>query len=207
MRLIGRATLTTALLLATTGVAVAQTVEITPSVGYRWGGSIFIVDPQGDLDVEFDNAMSWGTMVDVALHDNIQVEFRYSRQDTNLTRVGNLGATTDLGPLAIDSYQGGVVFVLLEPEERIRPFFAITAGATSYSPEDADRVTKPSVGFGLGMKTYFTDHIGLRAELRTNTTKIDLQGTGLQCGVATCIFGGSQVSTQIDLHVGVVIGL
>ena len=143
MYLIGQLTLATALVLATTGLAVAQRVEVTPSVGYRWGGAITLQGDRANDKVDFDGAVSWGATVDVTLHDNIQAEFLYSRQeDTALTLFGRRGQVTDLGNAAIDVYHGGVVFVLLDPENRIRPFFVLTAGATSISPEEGDRVTR-----------------------------------------------------------------
>ena len=150
-------------------------------------------------------ATSFGVTVDVRLHDNIQAEFLYSRQGTALTLFGRSGGVTDLGDANIDVYHGGVAFMLLDPEDRFRPFIALTVGATSFSPDEGESVTRFSGGFGFGVKAYFSDHIGLRAELRGYTVRFDLSETGLECGGIPCQFG-PKIFAQGDANVGLIIG-
>ena len=58
--------------------AQAQKVELTPFIGYQFGGKVSLVN--GDLQVKDD--MNFGGIVDINVSHGGQIEISYTRQNT-----------------------------------------------------------------------------------------------------------------------------
>lgn len=175
--------------------------EITPFAGIMGGGEFEEPDTGADRDVEKDT--NWGLFLDMnAGGPERQYEMFYARQSTQIE-----GAS----PIDLDVqylHVGGIVsFTDVQP---VVPFFGITIGATRLSPDgaDLDDETKFSVSVGGGAKYKFTEHIGLRLDLRAFVTMVDTDGSffcaSTPVGAGCAITASSDTFVQYAGSLGVI---
>jgi hypothetical protein len=153
-------------LLAVAVPAAAQTVEITPFAGYRFGGSFELVD-DGGRNIEVKESAAFGASLGVSVSADGELEALYSRQDTRLAS-GGLFTSTPFFDLVVDTYQLGGNYLLREEEDRVRPYIGVGLGVTRLIPEpnDLEHETRFAASFAAGVKAYFSRHFGLRLEVR-----------------------------------------
>jgi opacity protein-like surface antigen len=154
--------------------------EITPQVGYRWGGEIQGDDDAlFDTDLEVDEGNAFGLTFDIPLSSNLQLELLANRQETELKFDGGLfGGNVDVADLTIDYYHVGILFQ--GGNSDVRPFFVASAGITDLDPDvpGADNESRFSMSLGGGVKVFFNEHIGMRFEGRGFFTVIDDYDSG-----------------------------
>ena len=152
--------------------AQAQKLEITPFVGYQFGGAFedrFDFDNDDFDDLDLEESENFGLILDVALNQNVQLEFLYSRQETSFEPDSVFGRNAI--DLEVDYLHVGALYQWVPGQ--FRPYVVASAGATRFSPEVLDRETRPSVSVGGGVKLFLGDHIGFRFEGRMYSTWID----------------------------------
>jgi hypothetical protein len=137
----------------------ADIVEITPFYGYRFGGEF--EDTDTGARFKFRDSACWGGILDARLGEETQLEFYYSRQETELRGDEGLFASTTLFDLDVDYYQLGGTYTL--PYGPWQPFVAATLGATHLAPDapGTDSLTRFSLGLGSGLRFFPTKHLGL----------------------------------------------
>lgn len=151
-------------------------VEITPFVGYRFGGSAD--DYANGENYDLESSESFGLAVDIPLSDESRLELLYSGQSTDLKSTNASG--TDRFGLDIQYFQVGGLY---QPGDgTVQPFVGAALGATRLDPDgDFGTETQFSFSFGGGAKVYLSEHIGLRFEGRVYGTITDGAG-GAFCG-------------------------
>jgi opacity protein-like surface antigen len=149
--------------------------EITPFVGYRFGGTIDL-SQSGNPNIDYikiNNDVNFGVIGDITFWSNFQGEFMWNRERTSLT--GHDPATNSLLYLTsmnFDMYQWSVVYNFLSPDRKLRPFAVAGLGFSHYgaAPVDGESVLGFSNRFaynvGGGVKYSFSPHWGVRAEVR-----------------------------------------
>lgn len=180
-------------LLATFAAAQSEPrkVELTGFGGYQVGGSSS--SRYGRLTI--DDAVAYGVMLDVRVRPDATLNFVYDRQETVLHFRDNHPFFPKIVSLdlAVEHYQmgGTVEFV----RETLRPYFAVTLGATRF-----DALSRPagdewrfSLGVGVGLKKYFSDRVGLRLDGRVWPVFVNTSG-GFFCTLP----GGCLVSLEAD---------
>ncbi len=188
-----------------------QTVEITPVVGYRFGGSFTAgtsTGPQGDFGTyEIEDAASFGVHVGLRVSRDGEIEALYSRQNTQLS-TGGLFTGTPAFDLALESWQAGGNYLFKEEDARVRPYIGMGLGFTRLLPGPADlsNETRFSASFAAGAKVWLGRHVGLRFEGRGLFTFLGgshqtFCHTGQGCQVYA---EGSEIS-QGDFHAGLVL--
>ena len=175
--------LAAALLLGATA-AQAQSVQITPFVGYAFGGSVR--DTVLDESRSFDAALDYGGTLSFPISQGWRFELLYSRQATKLSGDG-LSPSFDV---TIERYMGG--FQEEKGEGNVRWFGTVWLGATRFVPGlgGFDSETKFGAGVGLGVKTFPVKNVGLRFEARGFYTLVKGDG-GAFCANGTCLFAFS----------------
>ncbi len=175
------------------GIAHAQSrrVEISPFVGGQFGGGI--QSSPGRLEIE--PGIVYGAIVDVRVRPDATIQMLYGRQDTTLEFESSdlFFPSTVRAGLAVEYYHlGGAVEF---GEGRLRPYFALTVGATRFNPkvEDVGSEWRFSIGSGLGVKTYLSPRFGLRLEGRVWPTFLQTSG-GFLCSLP----GACLVSVEAD---------
>ena len=171
--------------------AQGRRVEILPFGGIQFGGSV--LSRPGQLEIEPD--VAYGVIVDVRVRPDATIQMLYGRQDTTLDFLSNdpfFPRHVRVG-LAVEYYHlGGAVEF---GEGRLRPYFALTVGATRFDPkvEDVGSEWRFSIGTGVGFKTYLSPRFGLRAEGRVWPTFLQTDG-GFLCSLP----GACLVAVEAD---------
>jgi hypothetical protein len=182
---------TVALLLAVVcpaAVVRAQSVEVSPFYGYRFGGDFFELVTRHPVDL--DGAPAMGVALDVPLQDGLQLEGFFTHQDGHVA-----GRGTSFGPVQRVSVDHWLAGALQEfGGTRVRPFATGMFGLTRYAVE-GDNEIRFTLNGGGGAKLFATRHIGVRLDGRISATFIDAHGTALACASGGCF---------IALHTNVV---
>ena len=200
------ATLIALLLLATSAsdAAAQQKWEFTPTVGYQFWGKLGTA--MGDVGI--DAAADFGFIVDLRLQEQIQLEFSYNNQRTELNLDDVDSDIPPDQPLNVDIryFQGGVLWHV--DDEFFRPFATVTAGVTWWDPTEGDRsgATAFSVVMGLGLKYFFNYNIGVRGQFRLASTFLTQEGELFCSTTQGCVTGiTSGTIIQGDLSLGLII--
>lgn len=161
--------------------------ELTPTLGYRFGGEFEEVD--GDTTVDLDNSSSFGLILNGRDARNTQWEVYYSRQSTSAdtAKVPGLAAETDVEMQYLQiggTYRGH--------GDRLRPFISAGIGGTHISPDVStlESETYWSFSMGTGLQFFTNERWGLRLETRGIVTFLDTDSS-LFCvsdGGAVCAF-------------------
>jgi outer membrane protein with beta-barrel domain len=160
-----------ALLVIAPAAARGQTVEITPVVGYRFGGSFTAgtsTGPQGNFGIyEVEDAASFGVHLGFRVSRDGEIEALYSRQNTRLS-TGGLFTGTPVFDLALESWNAGGNYLFKEEDARVRPYIGMGLGFTRLLPGPAglSDETRFSASFAAGAKLWLGRHVGLRFEAR-----------------------------------------
>jgi hypothetical protein len=151
-------------------------IEITPMVGYRWGGTFTFMD--WESDIEEDSA--YGLVIDFPITRGLQLELLAARQSTRLySPAGCLMCTTcycGTGDIDITHYHVGVLYQW--HTRSIDPFVVGSIGIGDIDPGDpnARDQTRFSTSVGGGFKLWFSEHLGFRLEARGIWTDTDDNG-------------------------------
>ena len=155
--------------------AQSNSVELTPHVGFRFGGSFDIQDFEfGDVDFDVEDSEAYGLTLDIPISRNFQIEVLYSVQQTELEIDQGLFAESfPLGDIDLEFYQVGALWQGYSGQ--LRPYASITGGVTRLEIDVAgtDSETRPSLTIGGGLKVFFSDNVGLRLDGRLFVTVLE----------------------------------
>jgi len=162
-----KATLLTAFFMLVAGSAMAQSVEITPTVGYVFGGDLddaALYDLNGKLKIE--DSEEYGISADFMTRDGWGVELLWMRQSSNLD-----GADTfidDKLATSVNTFHLGGIYQFRRGTS-LQPFVVGTLGATQLK---AGGLTHNGFSYaaGGGVKFYFGNHFGVRAQGSVSNT-------------------------------------
>jgi hypothetical protein len=171
------------LLGAAPGAASAQTVQVAPFGGVRFGNDLYEV--YTGTSVDLDGAPSFGVTVDAFVREGTSVSFLYSRQEAHLQGVRSPYSTVDFGTLSVEHWHVGGTQEL--DGGSVRPFLAGTAGLTRFGSRH-DSETRFSLAGGAGVKLMPSDHIGARLDGRLYAVFVDGGIGRMVCGFGACLF-------------------
>ncbi len=144
-------------------LAAQSGVEITPTVGYRFGGTVGSETGQFSVDPNVD----WGATLGYRVKRDGLVELVYSRQSTPIQFHPDGGASVTVGDGSIEYFQLGGALEFGN-DEVTKPYFALTVGGTRFAAENSAVGDEWRFSFGaaLGLKFYLSQHVGLRTQAR-----------------------------------------
>jgi hypothetical protein len=181
-------------------------LEITPFVGYRFGGSFD--DDETDENYDLENDSSVGLIVNFPSKNNTEWEIYYSKQSTEI-RTGDLFSNTKVLDMDVEYLQIGGTY-LFEREKEFQPYFVATIGAARFDPSGANTSSDTFFAFsaGGGWKYFPDKRVGLRLDGRFIGTLID-SDTDIFCqtgpnGAECLVSNKSDVLWQFELQAGVV---
>lgn len=144
----------------------SQSIEITPYVGYTFGGKT--PTRYGELKVK--DSESYGLGVDIMLDNDVALHLEYFRQPTTAEyRDYTFPSNNQNADLDIDWYQIGGLRQFPTLNDKISPFIGLSLGATNFrlhSEPSSYNEWSFSVVLQGGVKIYLTDRIGLRLHAR-----------------------------------------
>ena len=200
-----RRTLLVLLLVAAPATSVAQSLEVVPFGGYRFGGSGTAGSPF--LPVVFDagGGVSFGAIVDVPYgppQDGLKFEALFSHERSWIEVQGqSLFDVKRRLDVSIDHLMvGGVQELDTAPG---RAFIGGLFGLSRYAaPGEVDvRVT---IGLSAGGKFFANRHVGLRIDARGYMTIVSISGTAVCSGGCVVAFNVNP-AFQADLTAGFII--
>lgn len=201
-------------------------LELTPTVGYRWGGTV-IIDADAYLpeprlfEVELATGGEVGLRLAFLVSRSLGLELMYSYRFSELRDKNGLfgeepGGTTPIGaaePLSTDvaTWQLGLVWhVFTGPT---RPYFVLAAGQSSITSDTPlPDETALTYGLGAGVKLDMSSRLGMLFELRYNRSNTDADNTRVvewehrDCeGTCRYIYGYDSSFEQLSLVAGLVV--
>jgi outer membrane protein W len=176
------AMLTVLSVLAAIAPAEAQTIEVTPFVGYESSGSYPLQNPSAVQGLRADANQTHGAFFDYRLMQNVQAEFYWvSNSTTYSQQSADTGQYGEAFKTHIDQYQFGALYHLRDRDNTVRPYLAGSIGFTHDSNDGgAPNRTAPGFGLGGGIKYEPSRHFGLRGDARWMPT-YGSAGLGTYC--------------------------
>ena len=165
----GKGAITPAILIACSlGTTLAADIEITPMVGYRWGGEIKAHNTAllSD-DADIDDAATLGLALGIRPKGGFIVELSVDRQESALIEDDLLfGQGNELFDFDTTYYQVGMGYNWRHGD--FEPFLLGSLGVAHLSPDvpGANSEDEFSISFGGGVKIWANRHFGFRFEGR-----------------------------------------
>ena len=182
------------------GAAVAQTVQVAPFGGYRFGGDLYEEITATSLDI--DGAPSVGATVDVFIDRSLSVTFIYSHQDARVDLPRPPGVPERVS-LSIDHWHVGGTQEF--GRDAVRPFLVGTLGLTHYGG-GGDSEVRFSMGGGGGVKLMPHDRVGFRLDGRVYAVFVDGGVDSGICSPNACLLGFDySVAWQAEFTAGLVL--
>jgi hypothetical protein len=193
------------LLPASVSAAEAPKFEITPFVGYRFGGDFEF--ESSDASYKIKDSESFGLIFNVRQSANTQWEVFYSQQrsEAQLNGVSNTVPAVDMDMQVLQlggTYQGD--------GEMVQPYLAMTLGGThiktTTNGSQSDTFFSGSIGVGVNM--FPGKRVGIRIEARAYGTLTDSSTdlfcrTGPDANVCAIRIGGNLLA-QVETFAGIV---
>ena len=191
----------TILCVATAVNASAQTVEIVPFGGYRFGGDLF--ERVTGQQVDLDGGPVVGGVLNIALDDGLWIEGLLSHQDARVDVEASPFVPAKRWRIVVDHWMAGGLQEF--GSGRARPFLTGLLGLTRYAAED-DNEIRFVVSAGGGVKLRPMRNIGLRLDGRVFTTFADVDGRAIACSPGACFFAfHADIVWQAEFTAGLVI--
>jgi parvulin-like peptidyl-prolyl isomerase len=187
-------------------------IEITPTAGWRFGGTTSESVTSYIEKIKVKDSASWGVTVEFPVTVWGSVEALWSHQDTDLTAdfsAGNIGFDEKLSHLNVDTIQVGGMWMSGDPSNKARLYFDVLFGVTILTPSPAfDTITRFSASVGGGIKYYLGDHFGLRLGARWMPVYINSSASG--GGYCDPVYGcytwyGTNYLNQGDAYGGLIV--
>lgn len=200
-----RVTLAFACALVTTSIpAIAAqplNLEITPLIGYRFGGDFNTSRDAVHNKIELSEETSYGLLTSWSVDPKRKGEFLISHYETSFSEADDFIASNT--PLSITyAHIGGTVPI----SEGVVPFYATGGlGLVHFSPEDdnLNDETRFSMNVGLASKVYLTENISFRIDGRAYATFFNSE-SNIFCDIDTCtMYLSSEMWFQTEVSAGI----
>ncbi len=147
-----------------------NTFELTPFVGYSWGGTIRSF--QTDLfksDVDLASSANIGATFGIPINDSgMKVELMVDHQQTHFqSGRGLFEPGANLGDVNVTYFHGGLL-IPFGDSRNATPFIVVSAGLANVDPKLAGVTSenKFSASAGVGVKVPVNRNLGIRVEAR-----------------------------------------
>jgi opacity protein-like surface antigen len=194
---------TAAVVLLPAAWSAAADFEVTPFAGYTMGGEFH--DAVTGQALSFNDASSYGIMLDLKQAEDSWIELYYSLQHTSLKADQGPFFGNPLFDVSIEYFHLGGTYG--QATGKVRPFVVGTIGATYMDPKGAglNPETKFSLSLGGGVKFYLSEHVGIRLDARWFGTFIGGSGS-VFCSEGKCLIDvQGDVLSQFSANAGVIL--
>ena len=188
-----------------------QSIEVTPFIGLRLGGT-FDIQPDGieQIEAAWKDAASYGFSTGVRFDDFSLIEFRWTKSRSTLRFGGPfafLGAS--VGDVTLNQFHADFTREFeITQVKGLRSFLTGSLGVTHLGAAQ-DGFTRFSFGFGAGLKQFLGSWLAIRAEALWLPILVEPSVDGFACG--TIQFGGclvvlnGELVQQFQLSIGPVV--
>ncbi len=140
----------------------SQKVEITPQYGYQIGAKY---NYYGGF-IKLAGSDQYGVTLNIKMNSDIEAEFVWVQQNSvvSVKDVILYPIETDISDITINHFQIGGIYLF--DDNRVIPFFGMSIGWSTFSPDDKSfsSNTKFTIGLTGGFKYFFTKNIGIRLQ-------------------------------------------
>ena len=186
-------------------------IDITPQFGYRTSMTVTAEPEPGTQSgvtpkVVFESNPSYGVGFGVRFADVNVVEFRWSRQDTEV-RITGVPTALPKQHVNLDQYHFEFTreYIVREWPVWARPFIMGSLGATHVSSTASTvSFTRFSFGIGGGVKAFPTQHLGLKLQAQWVPMWISPE-VQAYCAGGCVIHINGQLASQFEFSVGPVL--
>lgn len=193
------AALTLLLVWSLAALASAQTVEVAPFAGYRFGGDLFELATDHPLDL--DGSPVFGGAVSVELSNGQWFEALFTHQQADVDLPGGPHGPSLRTRAVVNHWLAGGRQDL--GTGRATPFVTGFLGLTHYGANGDDEV-RFTLGGGGGVKVLLQRHLDLRLDGRVFTTFVDVDAAARCSG--GCLVGlNVNVVWQAEFTAGLVL--
>ncbi len=179
----GKAIILATLVACSLGTTLAVDIEITPMIGYRWGGEIKAHNSAlFSNDVDIKEAATQGFALGIRPEGGFIIELSVDRQKSAFLEKDLLfGEENELFDVETTYYHVGVGYNWKRGD--FEPFLTGSLGVASIDPDapGASSADEFSASFGGGVKIWVHRHFGFRLELRGYWANTDQDGN--DCGI------------------------
>jgi hypothetical protein len=179
----------------------ALKVEVTPLIGYRFGGDFDTTRDKVHNRIELNEETSYGLLTAWSFDRKRQGEFLISYYNTNFSASDDFSASnTGLG--ITYAHLGGNVPISEGP---IPIYITGGLGLTHLAPKDnqLSDETRFSVNVGLASKVELSERVSLRLDSRVYGTFFN-SDSAIFCDVETCaMYISSDIWFQAEVSVGI----
>src|SRR5262245_29233879 len=171
----------------------AQTVEVAPIAGYRFGNDVFGLVARTPIDT--DGGPVVGAAVNIDAGEQRWFEAMFTRQRATIAVETGLFTPPAHTRVIVDQWLAGgrQEFGL----GAARPFMSGVVGLTrAAGPGDSEM--RFTAGAGGGVRVPIQRHFGLRADSRVLATILDAAAAGATCGGGTCVALRASVAWQLE---------
>ena len=181
----------------------AQSFEVSPFYGYRFGGSF--VDLYTAQPFDLDGAPATGIAFDVRIYDDDDFQFEglFTHQAADVLLGAVPGRPATRWRVAADHWLAGALQEF--DGGRVRPFTTGMAGLTRYAAE-GDNEFRFTLSAGGGVKMFPARRVGIRLDGRLFATFLDSGGNSIACTPGVCLVGlHVAVAWQAEFTAGVIV--
>jgi len=180
----------------------AQRVELTATGGYQYWGSYkyynSVAGSNGKLAL--GDGPCYGGILGFEIREGMFAELVYNHQDSRIIDKPNYGPQTEYGNIGVNYFQlNGTRTVLLS--DKVEPYATLGIGAVLFDPVPTrySSLWKFSANFGVGIKYFISDRVGIRAGVGFWAP---IQGVGFGVGIGTggAYAGASTYTTIIQMN-------
>jgi hypothetical protein len=187
-----------------------DSVEVTPFVGVRFGGTFEILpDAPVPIDATLKDAQSYGFSAGIRFDQLSLVEFRWTQSTTTLqfdVPFARLGPA--LGDVRLNQFHADFTREFIVREIKgLRSFLTGSLGVTHMGASH-DSFTRFSFGFGGGLKQFVGSKFAIRAEAHWLPIWISPEVGGFACNSVSggcLVLLNGRLAQQFELSVGPVV--
>ena len=180
-----------------------DTFELTPFIGYRWGGTIF-ADRNfifGE-NVEVEPSANFGASLGIPLGDSgFKLELLADRQSSDLElQSGLFDPTTTVAEIDVTYLHAGLQIPFAR-SRNTTPYVVVSAGLANLDPQisGVSAENRFSASAGIGVKTGITDNLAFKFEGRGFYTALEEND---DCFI--CDYTYNQDFYQAEVNLGLV---
>jgi hypothetical protein len=192
-------------------------VEIGGNVGWTFsdgvtGGPVSVPGVGLFDSIEPKDSLSWGLSLGFFVTSNVEVEFLFDRQQSQLAVAGS--TEIEVGDMNVDNYHGVLAYNFGDGDAKVRPFVFGGLGATRYSDvgfsvgnqaRSTGGETQFSTTWGAGVKLYPGERFGISLQGRWTPTYIKSDAAGWWCDPywGCYLLSDAQYANQFELTGGI----
>jgi opacity protein-like surface antigen len=157
----------------------AQSWEVSGLAGYTPSSALDRHAPELN-QVAISGGFTWGVQAARFFAPRWGAEVLWTQQSSAL-RFGTAAGSADLFTMTAGQLQGNVVYRFSGRDTRVWPFVFAGLGSTFFSADDIPSETKLSLGFGGGVKYFFSRGVGVRGHVRYKPAMLNDTSSGDFC--------------------------